>query len=196
MANIRIIKILILFLILIPSRIFSQENFSQSDLHNELNLNIRQQLLYDFKNQNAPPDSNKQTGFVMTKSPLKAVLLSAVLPGAGQFYNESYWKIPIIAGIGGYLVYEVIQSNNDYKNYADQYALTVTSTNPQGDQRLLNLREFYRDQRDQFYIYCALLYFVQLADAYVDAELYDFDVSDNIKFTIGRNDFLGMKINF
>jgi hypothetical protein len=183
---------------LLPTEIFSQENLSEINSQIEFKSNHKQQLLYDFQsNGKSFADSNiKQTTFVMKKSPLTAVLLSAALPGAGQFYNESYWKIPVIAGIGGYLVYETIKSNNDYKNYADQYANSVTQTNPQGDQRLLSLREFYRDQRDQFYIYCALLYLVQLADAYVDAELYDFDVSDKMKFTIGGNNFFGMKINF
>ena len=35
------------------------------------------------------------------KSPTKAMLMSAVLPGLGQFYNKSYWKIPIIYGLAG-----------------------------------------------------------------------------------------------
>ena len=47
--------------------------------------------------------------FKMKKSPTTAVLLSAVLPGAGQFYNESYWKIPIIGGLVGYFGYEYFQ---------------------------------------------------------------------------------------
>lgn len=197
MVKSMILKILILFFLVIPTKIFSQETLTKLSLQGDSQINIKQKLLYDLQFQETPPDSNKiQAKFVMKKSPLTAVLLSAALPGAGQFYNESYWKIPIIAGVGGYLVYEIIQSNNNYKNYADQYAVTVTPTNPNGDARLLSLREFYRDERDRFYIYGALLYLVQLADAYVDAELYDFDVSDNVKFTVGSNNIFGMKINF
>ncbi|MGB5873775.1 MAG: DUF5683 domain-containing protein, partial [Bacteroidota bacterium] len=35
-----------------------------------------------------------------SKSPGTALLLSALVPGAGQVYNESYWKVPIIVGLG------------------------------------------------------------------------------------------------
>lgn len=194
-----ILKILILFLTLIPTVVSSQENPEKLYLYNNvsnIDVNKKQKLLYDFKYQNIPSDTNNdQPEFIMTKSPLTAVLLSAALPGAGQFYNESYWKIPVIAGVGGYLVYEIIQSNNNYSNYADQYAASVTPANPQGDARLLSLREFYRDERDRFYIYGALLYLVQLADAYVDAELYDFDVSDKMKFSLMNKGLFSIKIN-
>ncbi len=52
--------------------------------------------------------------FQRTKSPGLAMLLSAALPGAGQFYNESYWKVPVVAGLGIYFVAEWISCNNDY----------------------------------------------------------------------------------
>ena len=38
------------------------------------------------------------------KSPGLAMLFSAVLPGAGQAYNESYWKVPVVLGLGVYFV--------------------------------------------------------------------------------------------
>jgi hypothetical protein len=119
--------------------------------------------------------------YKMTKSPTKAMLFSAVIPGAGQFYNKSYWKIPIIWGVGGYFVYEIIKNNNSYIDYRDLYANSQTPSNPNGDVRYKNLREFYRDQRDQFYLYAGLVYLINIVDAYVDAHLFDFDVSDKIQ---------------
>jgi hypothetical protein len=100
--------------------------------------------------------------------------LSALLPGAGQIYNESYWKAPIIIGICGWLVYEWIQSNNLYKDYHDQYQASITQTAPNGNSRMLTIREFYRDQRDGFAWYLGLLYTINILDAYVDASLFDF----------------------
>ncbi|MEO8210324.1 MAG: DUF5683 domain-containing protein [bacterium] len=137
---------------------------------------------------NDKSSSNKV--FKMKKSPWRAVAYSAVLPGAGQFYNESYWKIPVIAGLGGYFVYELIKNNNKYLDYKEQYSSSQTSQNPSGNLQLQSLREFYRDQRDNFIIYSIILYLVNLIDAYVDAQLYDFDVSDKIKFGVLKKEKL------
>jgi len=134
--------------------------------------------------------ANSNTKFKMKKDPWKAVLYSAIIPGAGQFYNKSYWKIPIIAGVGGYFVYEIIKNNNKFLDYKDLYINSQTPENPQGDLRLKDLREFYSDQRDDFIIYSVILYVVNLIDAYVDAQLYDFDVSDKIRFGIVQKEKL------
>jgi hypothetical protein len=119
--------------------------------------------------------------FKMRKSPLKAAVYSAILPGAGQFYNESYWKIPIIAGLGGYFVYELIDNNKQYKDYRDLYLASITPENPFGNLQLRANRDHFRDQRDNFIIYSAILYIINVADAFVDAHLYDFDVSDEMR---------------
>jgi hypothetical protein len=141
-------------------------------------------------------DTNTYT-FKMTRSPMKAVLYSALLPGLGQFYNKSYWKIPIILAVEGYFVYEIVNNNNKYLDYQSSYANSQTPLSPGGDQRLLVLREFYRDQRDQFYLYAGLTYLINMVDAYVDAHLFDFDVSDRIQLggLKGSNRILNLKIN-
>ncbi len=112
-------------------------------------------------------------------SPLLAMGLSALLPGGGQFYNKSYWKIPVVVGLGGYFVYEFIDNHRQYKDYRDQYQASL-ATNPDGDRRMLTLREFYKDQRDSFGWYFLILYVANIADAYVDASLFGFDVGGNL----------------
>ncbi len=133
----------------------------------------------------APKDSTFTTKkvtekkFRMKKKPWLAVLLSAGLPGAGQYYNQSYWKIPIIDGFVGYFVYEYIREDKNFRDYRDQYAASQTPQFPEGDDNLKTLREFYRSQRNNFTWYFLIVYFINLVDAYVDAELFDFDVKDN-----------------
>jgi hypothetical protein len=133
----------------------------------------------------------------MRKSPTVAVLLSAVLPGTGQFYNHSYWKIPIIAGLSAYFGYEYFGNNNKFKDYRDKYDASVTPQNPFGDQDLKSLREFYRNQRDDFVWYFIIVYVVNLVDAYVDAHLFDFDVREEKLSRLGKtNNKYRLKINF
>ena len=116
--------------------------------------------------------NNVDTTFVMEKSAWGAVLRSALLPGLGQIYNESYWKVPIVWGVGGWFIYNYIQNNKDYKNYQQLYRTSQTSQNR------IN-RDFYRDQRDLFAMYFVLTYLANLVDAYVDAHLFDFSVTED-----------------
>jgi hypothetical protein len=62
------------------------------------------------------------------KSPLKAALFSAILPGAGQTYAERYWQGLSFFGaeVGLWVVYAVYESRAnhqtaDFQTYADQH---------------------------------------------------------------------------
>lgn len=146
--------------------------------------NIRDSLL-----NKTGTDTKKKSNvkFEMKKSPWKAVVLSAILPGLGQAYNESYWKLPIVALASGTLGYYIFYNNGKYIDYRDKYASTQTETNPNGDEKYKRLRESYRDLRDTYLLYFAIFYLINLADAYVDAHLYDFSVSEKIKVGLLRN---------
>lgn len=131
--------------------------------------------------------SSSDTTFQMTKSPWGAVARSAIIPGWGQFYNESYWKIPVIWGTAAWFVYNWVDNNNLYNDYRSLYQSTQ-------NEYYRRLRNFYRDQRDNFTIYLGLLYLLNLVDAYVDAHLFDFNVDNNF----GRNEIqvnLRIKLN-
>jgi Family of unknown function (DUF5683) len=163
-----IIKICVL-LILLSTIIFAQ----QDTLHKE-------------QNQQQVQENSQDTIFVMHKSPLGAVLRSAILPGLGQIYNESYWKAPIIWGVGTLLIYNWIQYNNDFNYYRLKYIQT-------GDENYRTLRSFYQDQRDLMSIYMGIVYLLNLVDAYVDAQLFDFTVSPN---TLTNLPMLNVRLHF
>jgi len=120
--------------------------------------------------ENPPPSDS---GFVMQKSPWGAVLRSAIIPGLGQFYTESYWKIPIIWGAGALLISGWVYNNNLYKDNKDLFINT-------GQSIYQYRRDFYRNQRDNFTIYLVVLYILNLVDAYVDAQMYDFTVEEDL----------------
>jgi hypothetical protein len=107
------------------------------------------------------------------------MLLSALIPGAGQFYNESYWKVPVVLGFGVYFVSSWLDNNRRYADYREKYTASLQQF-PNGDPRLLAVREFYKEQRDSFTWYFLILYLLNIADAYVDASLYDFNVGGDL----------------
>ncbi len=131
--------------------------------------------------------------FVMTKSPWKAVLFSAVLPGTGQIYNKSYWKAPIVWGFAGWFTYNYILNNKSYHDFQRRYQLIpnddVARQSEKADYK--GIRDFYRDQRDVFAVYMGITYVLNLVDAYVDAQLFDFSVDEG-----GTHKTLSMKFYF
>lgn len=131
-------------------------------------------------------EEKTDTAFTMKKSPLGAVLRSAVIPGWGQFYNESYWKIPVVWGFAGWFVYNWMDTNDEYKKNSNLFINT-------GENIYLRRRDFYRDQRDNFAIYLALTYLLNLVDAYVDAHLFDFTVTEDYLL---RTPQLNIRVSF
>jgi len=113
------------------------------------------------------------TNFQPTKSPLLAMGYSAILPGAGQIYDENYWKPPIIWTVGGYWLYEWIDLNKKYKDFR---ARNLKYPN----QQYVRLRDYYHDERDKYAWFLGALYVLNIVDAYAGAHLYDFDVSPEL----------------
>ncbi|MCL5029753.1 MAG: DUF5683 domain-containing protein [Bacteroidetes bacterium] len=129
--------------------------------------------------------------FVMQKSPWTAVALSAAIPGLGQIYTQSYWKVPVIWGVFGWLVYQWVQNNNLYKDYQNLYDQSSSNSNAQIF--YLGQKKIYQDQRDLFSIYIGLTYLLNIVDAYVDAQLFDFSVSKN---SVTNSTYINMRIKF
>lgn len=117
------------------------------------------------------------------KSPGLAMLCSALLPGAGQFYNQSYWKVPVVLGLGLYFVSTWLDQNRRTEIYRQKYADSLL-TNPFLADTYQRERDFYKQQRDTFAWYFVILYILNVADAYVDASLFDFDVGKDLSLRI------------
>lgn len=138
--------------------------------------------------------------FVMQKSPWGAVLRSAIIPGWGQIYNESYIKAPIVWGLSAWLVYLWIWNNKNYRDNLNGYNLynqKFLASNSPDDQNIAHqyysYKNFYQDQRDLVAIYMGLTYILNLVDAYVDAELFDFSM---VKNPVTNKPMLNMRIKF
>lgn len=127
---------------------------------------------------------------VEMRSPRKAVLYSAVLPGLGQAYNKKYWKIPILYGgfaLTGYYLRDNLRNIDFYRNaiIADING-DVNSPDYTGLPRdfLDRSLEQYLQWRDLSYIAFGIIYILNMVDASVDAHLFYFDVSEDISMNI------------
>jgi len=133
--------------------------------------------------------------------PEKAVWYALVCPGLGQIYNRSYWKVPILYGGIATLSYLITWNSRMYNDYRNAYHDIMDNdplTNsfepifhnlPNADwawkqNTLKRRRDFYRRNRDLSIFGMAALYVVSVVDAFVDAQLYNFSVSDDLSFQV------------
>lgn len=129
----------------------------------------------------------------------KATTLSTICPGAGQIYNKSYWRVPIVIGGLASTIYTIDWNNRGYQRFKTAYALRVDYDNdpskyPNGSADefrgaytatfLKNLKNSYRRNRDLCILLTAGVYILNIIDAHVDAHLKDFDISDNLAMDI------------
>ena len=122
----------------------------------------------------------------------RAALMSAVLPGLGQIYNKKYWKVPLIYGGATALIYFVSVNNKEYKKFKeaivfrnDKDSLTVDNYPRYTNEDLTVRKNYYRRNRDLSYIFTGLLYTLNILDAYVDSQLMNFDISDDLSIHTG-----------
>lgn len=127
----------------------------------------------------------------LPKNPRKATLLSAILPGAGQVYNNKAWKVPLI--YAGFMtdIYFIGFNNKRYQTFR-----TALFAFDEGDksqfpslnrEALVRNVDYWRQNRDMTILLLAAIYALNLIDANVDAHLSGFDISDDISMKIEPN---------
>ena len=129
----------------------------------------------------------------------KATWLAIAFPGAGQIYNRKYWKLPIVYGGFVGCAYALNWNNKMYKDYSQAYLdimdddpgtksyedfLPLNSSIAGQEERFKEIfrkrKDMYRRQRDLSIFAFIGVYLLSVIDAYVDAELSDFDISKDI----------------
>lgn len=146
---------------------------------------------------NDPQPFKEKKAFV--PDPAKATWLAVIFPGGGQIYNRKYWKLPIVYGGFVGCAYALTWNGQMYDDYSQAY-LDIMDDNPDTDSYLDLLppgynvdanmdylkkvikrkKDSYRRYRD-LSIFCFIgVYIVSIIDAYVDAELANFDISKDL----------------
>ena len=136
---------------------------------------------------------------VWTPDPTRATWMGIVFPGGGQIYNHKYWKLPIV--YGGFLgcAYALTWNNQMYRDYSQAY-LDICDDDPatasyndflppnynaEANKDYLkkifkNRKDIYRRYRDLSIFSFIGVYAISIIDAYVDAELSHFDISEDL----------------
>lgn len=149
-------------------------------------------------------DSSK----VFAPDPIKSVWFSALMPGAGQIYNRKYWKLPIIVGGFMGLAYGISFNSRYFTDYSNAYR-DAYSNDPNANSyinflpysyrnnkewieknkewirsSLKSKKDYYRRNRDLCIVGMLAVYGLAMIDAYVDAQLYTFDISPDVSMKL------------
>lgn len=125
-------------------------------------------------------------------SPYAASILSTLVPGMGQAYNGTYWKIPVIYGGLSTFYFMIDWNNRGYNRFKtalfklmDGDPETVDEFNGSRSQEELRYyMDSYRRNRDLSALGFAVVYILNIIDANVDGYLYDWNVDDNLTFRV------------
>ncbi|MBR4066906.1 MAG: hypothetical protein IKJ97_09145 [Bacteroidaceae bacterium] len=162
---------------------------------------------------------------VWRPDPKKATWIALIIPGGGQIYNRKYWKLPIVYGGFVGCLYAYNWNGQMYKDYRQAY-LDIMDSDPNTDSykdffrpgydyesNKEYLKEVFKKRKDRYRRWRDLsifafigVYAVSVIDAYVDAQLSSFDITEDINLTIEpqrinsgsefmRQDYYGLNLN-
>lgn len=200
-------------MVLSPLQITAQTSFASIDRsledeqlrHSEiLSLGSYEVILYPL----TPFDFNT-TNTDSVPEPKSVMRRSLFIPGWGQVTNKQIWKVPVIYGLFAGMAAYTIYTNDRYKGYRAAYYNSFDQNIdlrfgptpgyiPAGQPPELyrSNRNNFRNQRDLSIIGLVLIYGLNVADAYIFAQLRDFDVSDNLSgnITIDAGQLAGLPV--
>lgn len=150
------------------------------------------------------PKKQKRDWATWSPDPQRALWMALVIPGGGQIYNRKYWKLPLI--YGGFMgcLYAMSWNNTMYKDYSQAYldimdsdpntqsynrflhfGATIDSSNEERYKKIFKSRkDKYRRWRDMSFFCLIGVYALSVIDAYVDAELSQFDISNDLSLKV------------
>ena len=143
--------------------------------------------------------SKKQNKVIKIKEdfipiPKKALLYSSVLPGAGQIYNRKYWKLPLVFSAYGGLIYAFDFNGSQHKKFKQAYEYRVDGDDSTDADELINsavtddaikrARDSARKNLELTYMAAVVVHALNGIEAFVDAHLRNFDVSEDLSLSI------------
>jgi hypothetical protein len=123
--------------------------------------------------------------------PKKTLVYSMVLPGMGQAYNRRWWKLPFVYGAVGGVVYAIDFNQGIYRRFRNALELKLndqihefSGTSLDNVNALRSNRDTYDRYTQMSYMATILVYGVIAIEAFTDAHLQNFDISDDLSMEI------------
>lgn len=131
--------------------------------------------------------------------PGKAALYSLIAPGGGQLYNKRWWKVPLVWAGEGYLIYNLIGSIQNFKNWDNcrlsfldpdlpsacdpvvhnlSPMVTVTNVSDAFDRQ-----QTAKAAKERAWLFVIAAHLIQTLEAFVDRHLINFNTEEQLTFS-------------
>lgn len=139
----------------------------------------------------------KKKGSIFSGRPGKSMLMSLVIPGAGQIYNRSYLRVPFVWGAVGGMGYLVHVNTQQYNCLRDAYKASINNDPYEfpehcsefagitNSSQLRVLRDDANEARQLSIVGFTLVWLANGIDAFVNAHLKDFDLDEDLSIRVG-----------
>ncbi|MCC5945122.1 MAG: hypothetical protein JJT94_09305 [Bernardetiaceae bacterium] len=136
----------------------------------------------------------QSSGFKLS-NPARMGLLSAAVPGLGQYYNENLWllKVPIIYGMGAGMAALTIVNHNSYRRFRaahwyrnddNRFTTSEPFFNGRTDDQIIRQRDRYRRDRNFYAIMLGIVYLLNVGEAATAAKANEIKVNKDLSLRI------------
>jgi hypothetical protein len=139
-------------------------------------------------------------------NPGKAALYSLILPGAGQFYNRRYWKVPLALAAEAAAIYLLNQNIHAFRKWDEEWKFQLLNGTNNPDvtavydpAAIKRIRDNARQNKDYSWLGVIGIHILAAAEAFIDRHLIEFDVSDDLSLKLspaGAYGGMALSLNF
>lgn len=171
----------------IASPVDSQQVLNPSFLKDTDSLSVKTNVTANQEKNKVKKQKKIDTAYY---SPKKAAIWGAAFPGLGQVYNKKYWKLPIVYGILGTVMYFVASNGKklrEFNGYIRNVYDSIPNPSPYNQLELNEIESFRNTYRRNVQIASFGTVFawgLSIVDAVVDAHLRPFNISDKLTLKI------------
>ena len=151
---------------------------------------LAQESVDSIAEESIKKESNAYGVFAMFDGkPGKAALYSLMVPGGGQLFNKRYWKAPIVWAVEGAAIYQLIRNIQTFRDRDRDYQRLINEPNLElfgytNAADFKPIRDNARQNMEFMYVTVIVVHIINIADAFVDRHLIEFDIEDDISLQL------------
>lgn len=126
---------------------------------------------------------------IFSGEPGKAALYGLLLPGGGQIYNKSYWKVPLVWAADAAAISVFVYYRKQYLNFKTAHSNVINGIpssyrNISDEPSLRRYRNSFRLDMERMGMIMGVVHILGVVEAFTDNHLKSFDIDEDLSLNI------------